>query len=100
VQEETVSRPGETALAYRYLYTFRRIIASVALVGAGLAWAAQLHGLFAACVCVGIGELIACTYYLGVLRWEQRRDALPPLTRDLGRFPYAGTPAGFGTSKV
>ena len=67
---------GETDLAIRYLYTFRRIVVVAALVGAGFAWSAQWPGLFAASVCVGIGELIECSYYLGVLGWAQRRGSV------------------------
>ena len=70
------ARLANDDLAFSYLYTFRRIIIVLALIGAGVAWAEQVSGLFAAFVCIGIGELIECSYYLGVLRWEQRR-ALP-----------------------
>src|SRR5436190_22963001 len=69
-------RLADTDLAFSYLYTFRRIVIIVALLGAGVAWIEQLSSLFAACVCIGIGELIECSYYLGVLRWAQRRG--PP----------------------
>ncbi len=37
---------------------------------AGVAW------LFAACVCIGLGELLESSYYIGVLRWGQRTSLL------------------------
>jgi hypothetical protein len=67
-----IERPtaGETELAFSYLYPFRRIVVVLALLGAGIAWAEQWTGLFAAFVCIGIGELIECSYYLGILKWS------------------------------
>ena len=62
---------GETALAFRYLFLFRRVIVSLTIVGAVLAWAYQFPALTAALVCVGIGELLESSYYIGVLRWRQ-----------------------------
>ena len=72
-----VSRPipppaGETTLAFRYLYLFRRVVVSLALIGAVLAWAYEIPALTAALVCVGIGELLESSYYISVLRWRQR----------------------------
>ena len=49
---------GETTLAFRYLFLFRRVVVSLALVGAVLAWVHQFPALTAALVCVGIGELL------------------------------------------
>jgi hypothetical protein len=63
-----------TSLAFRYLYTFRRVVVGLAILGAVVAWAEQWPGLFAAFVCVGIGELLESSYYIGVLRWQQRHD--------------------------
>src|SRR5436190_23689959 len=70
-------RLADTDLAFSYLYTFRRIIIIVALIGAGVAWAEQLSSLFAACVCIGIGELIECSYYLGVLKYSTTLHSTP-----------------------
>jgi len=67
----TLSRTPD--LAFTYLYTFRWIVVSAALFGAGIAWVEQLPGLFAACVTIGIGEWLECSYYLSVLRWQQHR---------------------------
>ena len=61
----------ERALAY--LYVFRRVVVGLALVGAGVAWVEQAPSLLAACVCIGVGELLESSYYIGVLRWGQRR---------------------------
>jgi hypothetical protein len=58
--------------AFTYLYVFRRVIVGLALVGAGAAWSWQAPGLLAACVCIGVGELLESTYYIEVLRWGQR----------------------------
>ena len=75
---------GETALAFRYLFLFRRVVVGLAIVGAVLAWVYQAPALTAALVCVGIGELLESSYYISVLRWrerspiEVRRTAGPP----------------------
>ena len=68
---------GETTLAFRYLFIFRRVVVSLAFVGAALAWAYQLPALTAALVCVGIGELLESSYYISVLRWRDRGAASP-----------------------
>ena len=65
----------EWALAY--LYVFRPTVVGLCLVGAGLAWAAELPWVVAAAVCVAIGELLESSYYIGVLRWGQRRGSIP-----------------------
>ena len=67
---------GGPARALGYLYVFRRVVVGLALVGAGVAWAWQVPWLLAACVCIGIGELLESSYYIGVLRWGQRRGLL------------------------
>ncbi len=69
---------GETAPAFRYLFLFRRVVVSLAVIGALLAWACQLPALTAAFVCVGIGELLESSYYIGVLRWRQSRARHAP----------------------
>ena len=75
---------GETMLAFRYLFIFRRVVVGLAVVGAVLAWAYQFPALTATLVCVGIGELLESSYYIGVLRWRERsatgfrRTAAPP----------------------
>jgi hypothetical protein len=63
-------------VAFAYLYTFRRVVVGLALVGAGVGWAAQVPWLLAASVCIAIGELLETSYYIGVLRWGQRRGRL------------------------
>ena len=67
--------------AFTYLYVFRRVIVGLALIGAGAAWYWQAPGLLAACVCIGIGELLESTYYIEVLRWGQRHG-VPWLVAD------------------
>jgi hypothetical protein len=69
----------EWALAY--LYVFRRVVVGLALMGAGAAWYWQLPGLLAACLCIGVGELLESTFYIEVLRWGQRRG-VPWLVAD------------------
>ena len=76
----TMPPAGETTLAFRYLYVFRRLVVSLALVGAVLAWASQVPALTAALVCVGIGEWLESSYYITVLRWRQAQDRRPALT--------------------
>jgi hypothetical protein len=60
-----------TILAFRYLYWFRRIVVGLAVAGGIVAFLEQWSGLGAACVCIGIGEWLECSYYLNVLRWRQ-----------------------------
>ena len=78
---------GETTLAFRYLFIFRRVVVSLAVVGAVLAWAYQLQALTAALVCIGIGELLESSYYISVLRWRQRSPTGLRRTAALPRLP-------------
>ena len=72
VSAERRRQQSGLAWAFTYLYVFRRVIVGLALVGAGAAWSWQAPGLLAACVCIGLGELLESTYYIEVLRWGQR----------------------------
>jgi hypothetical protein len=84
----TAPRADETELAFRYLYTFRRIVVGLALAGAGVAFVEQYTSLCAAFACIGVGELIESSYYLNVLRWRQHRQAaLSPRHADEGASP-------------
>jgi hypothetical protein len=67
--------PDTSALAFSYLYLFRRIVVGLAVAGAALAYVQQWPGLCAACICIGIGEWLETSYYLNVLRWRQDRGA-------------------------
>ena len=78
---------GETTLAFRYLFLFRRVVVSLALVGAVLAWVHQFPALTAALVCVGIGELLESSYYISVLRWRERLPTDLRRTAALPRSP-------------
>jgi hypothetical protein len=71
--------PGRTEpeRAFAYLYTFRRVVVGLALVGAGVGWAAQAPWLLSASMCIAIGELLETSYYIAVLRWGQRRGQVP-----------------------
>ena len=60
------------AWARAYLLVFRVVMVSVCVLGAGIGWLAGLQWLLAASVCIGIGELLECTYYLVVLDWGAR----------------------------
>ena len=68
---------GEAGLAFRYLFLFRRIVVSLAVLGAVLAWSYDFPALLAAFVCVGVGELLESSYYINVLRWRQRQTVRP-----------------------
>ena len=63
-----------------YLFAFRRVVVGLCLVGVGVGWTSQVAWLLAASVCVGLGELLESSYYIGVLRWGQRRGSIPPLS--------------------
>jgi hypothetical protein len=60
-----------------YLFTFRRVVVGLCLVATGVAWVNQVPWLLAASICVGLGELLESSYYIGVLRWGQRRGSIP-----------------------
>jgi len=67
---------GGLDLAFSYLYAFRLVVVGLALVGAGPAWTVQAGWPLAACLCIGLGELLGTRYYIGVLRWAQREGTL------------------------
>src|SRR4051812_50229739 len=69
----SASGQDTTAPAFSYLYLFRRIVVGLALAGASVAFLEQWTGLCAAFICVGIGELLESSYYIGVLHWRQRQ---------------------------
>ena len=77
-------RQDGTALAFSYLTIFRRVVVSLAVIGAVVAYVEQWPGLFAVFVCVGIGELLESSYYLSVLHWREHgqngRGMNPPPT--------------------
>jgi hypothetical protein len=84
-----------------YLYVFRRVVVGLCVVGAGAGVAAEVPWLLAASVCVGIGEWLESSYYLGVLRWagglhepERERERWPPRVGFAGggRFSRGGHP--------
>ena len=64
-----------------YLCVFRRVVVGLCLVGLGVALAGDVAWLLAASVCIGLGELIESSYYIGVLHWGQRRGSLPTPVR-------------------
>jgi hypothetical protein len=70
-------RAGGREGALVYLYAFRRVVVGLALVGAGVALVEQVGWLLAASVCIGIGELLESSYYIGVLHWGRRRLRVP-----------------------
>ena len=59
-----------------YLFAFRRTVVGLCVTGAGLAWLSGVSWLLAVSVCVGTGELLESSYYIGVLRWGQRRGSI------------------------
>jgi len=59
-----------------YLHVFRRVVVGLALVGVGVGWERQVGWLFAASLCIGIGEFFESSYYLWVLYWARRRGIL------------------------
>jgi hypothetical protein len=75
----TAPAQDTTALAFRYLSLFRRIVVGLAAAGAAVGLLQQWPGLLAACICIGIGEWLECSYYLAVLRWRQERAAVTGL---------------------
>ena len=70
-------RATAAAWAFAYLYLFRRVVVALALLGAGAAWVAELPWLAAAGLAIATGEWLESSYYIGVLRWGQRRGTVP-----------------------
>ena len=75
--------PAVPGLAFAYLHLFRRIVVGLAFIGAAVGWVLGIPWLFAAGVTIGIGEWLESSYYIGVLRWGQRRLPSP----ESGRAP-------------
>ena len=69
-----MSKPQRTwpGWALSYLYAFRCVVVGLCLVGMSVGWLAGVPWLFAASLCIGLGELVESTYYIVVLRWGQR----------------------------
>jgi len=61
--------------AMTYLLTFRRVVVGACVTAAGLGLVLDVGWLVAASVCVGIGELLESSYYIGVMRWGERRPS-------------------------
>jgi len=61
------------AWAHLYLRTFRVLAVAICLTAAAYALAAHVDWLLAASVCIGLGELLECSYYLAVLDWGARQ---------------------------
>ena len=76
-------RQGGPERALEYLYIFRLVVVGLALVGAAIAWLEQVPWLLAACVCIGVGELLESSYYIGVLRWGRQVGPDPRVEVDL-----------------
>jgi hypothetical protein len=56
------------AWALTYLFVFRRVVVGACLAGAGVGLADRIDWLLAASLCIGAGELLESSYYIGVLR--------------------------------
>jgi hypothetical protein len=67
--------------ALLYLVAFRRTVVGLCLAAAGAAWLSDVTWLLAVSVCVGIGELLESSYYIGVLRWGQRTGSIPSFSQ-------------------
>ena len=73
-----MTTPPHTWLAWArlYLHTFRVIVVGGCAAIAVYGWLAHIDWMFAAGLCIGIGELLECTYYLSVLGWGERTRRL------------------------
>ena len=54
--------------ALLYLAVFRRVVVGLCVVGAGVGLMWHVDWLLAVSVCVGIGEWLESSYYIGVMR--------------------------------
>ncbi len=80
--------------ALAYLYVFRRVVVGLALVGAGVGWAAQVPWLLAAGLCIAVGELLESSYYIGVLRWGAARSGQSDWPNQSADHPCAAAISG------
>ncbi len=71
-------RQGGPVAALAYLVVFRCLAVGLAVAGFGVAWLGHIPWLLAASVCIGLGELLETSYYIGVVRWGQRSAPQPP----------------------
>jgi hypothetical protein len=71
------ANPG-AARAHIYLYTFRRVVVGLAVIGAAVGLAAEIDWLLAAAVTIGIGEWLESSYYLLVMNTLGRETTVPP----------------------
>jgi hypothetical protein len=55
---------------------FRRVVVGLAILVGSIAWLEGWWSVLAICTCVGIGELLESSYYIGVLGWAGRQGLL------------------------
>jgi hypothetical protein len=70
------ARPGsalESALVY--LHVFRRVVVGLCVVCAGIGIAEHVSWLVAASSCIGVGEFLESSYYIGVIEWGRTRPS-------------------------
>jgi hypothetical protein len=60
----------------RYLHVFRALVVVVCGVVGMVGVVVENWTLVAICACVGLGEVVECTYYLSVLEWGRRTGRL------------------------
>ena len=63
----------------RDLVVFRWVVVSGCFIAAGVGLVQQIPWLVAAGICIGIGEFLESSYYIGVIRWGQRQGCPPKL---------------------
>jgi hypothetical protein len=76
-----LSRGPDRALVY--VYAFRHFALGACLIAAAVGRATDASWLVAAAACIGIGEVLECSYYIAVMRWGAARLRAPSAAEPL-----------------
>jgi Na+-transporting methylmalonyl-CoA/oxaloacetate decarboxylase beta subunit len=64
------------ARALTYVSAFRRFALGACVIAWAIGWATDVSWLVAAATCIGIGEVLECSYYIAVMRWGAARRSV------------------------
>ena len=82
--------------ALLYLAVFRRVVVGLCVVGAGVGLMWHVDWLLAVSVCVGIGEWLESSYYIGVMRSPAAQSILSVRTASRAKSSSAMNSSGIG----
>lgn len=69
-------RHDSPSRAWTYLFTFRKFVVGMALVGAAIGVLTSLPWLVGLAALIGTGEWLESSYYLNVMRWGEGQHYL------------------------